>query len=160
MPTFIYDAVRTPRAKARPDGTLAAIKPQDMVAGLVDALEARVEGSRHQIREPARVGFGKKPLGVRREEPAGEMNDRSDAGDRGRERRRVGQVRLHGLHVGQVREVGGNRRPAVHQPKLMAARDEVAREQATEVPGSAGDQDGRLSVTSGTVQGDSPSGDT
>ena len=41
MPVFIHDAVRTPRGKARPDGSLAAIKPQDLVAGLVDALEVR-----------------------------------------------------------------------------------------------------------------------
>ncbi|MGZ5837236.1 MAG: acetyl-CoA C-acyltransferase [Xanthobacteraceae bacterium] len=42
MSVFIYDAVRTPRGKARPDGSLAAIKPQDLVAGLVEALETRV----------------------------------------------------------------------------------------------------------------------
>ena len=42
MSIFIYDAVRTPRGKARPEGTLAAFKPQDLVAGLVDALEERV----------------------------------------------------------------------------------------------------------------------
>jgi acetyl-CoA C-acetyltransferase len=42
MSVFIYDAVRTPRGKARPDGTLAPFKPQDLVAGLVDALEQRV----------------------------------------------------------------------------------------------------------------------
>lgn len=42
MTAFIYDAVRTPRGKARPDGSLAAIKPQDLVAGLVNALETRV----------------------------------------------------------------------------------------------------------------------
>ena len=41
MSVFIHDAVRTPRGKARPDGALAAIKPQDLVAGLVDALEVR-----------------------------------------------------------------------------------------------------------------------
>jgi acetyl-CoA C-acetyltransferase len=42
MPVYIYDAVRTPRGKARADGALAAIKPQDMVAGLVEALDARI----------------------------------------------------------------------------------------------------------------------
>jgi acetyl-CoA C-acetyltransferase len=46
MAAFIYDAVRTPRGKARPDGSLAALKPQDLVAGLVDALDARVGGVR------------------------------------------------------------------------------------------------------------------
>jgi acetyl-CoA C-acetyltransferase len=42
MPVFIHDAIRTPRGKVRPDGALASFKPQDLVAGLVDALEARV----------------------------------------------------------------------------------------------------------------------
>ena len=41
MDVWIYDAVRTPRGKARPDGGLAALKPQELIAGLVDALEAR-----------------------------------------------------------------------------------------------------------------------
>jgi len=38
---WIYDAVRTPRGKARPDGGLAALKPQELVGGLIDALEER-----------------------------------------------------------------------------------------------------------------------
>lgn len=38
---WIYDAVRTPRGKARPDGALAANKPQQLVGTLVDALDAR-----------------------------------------------------------------------------------------------------------------------
>ena len=42
MAVYIHDAVRTPRGKARADGSLAAIKPQDLVAGLVDALGERV----------------------------------------------------------------------------------------------------------------------
>jgi acetyl-CoA C-acetyltransferase/acetyl-CoA acyltransferase len=42
MPVFIHDVVRTPRGKARSDGALAAFKPQDLVAGLVDALDARL----------------------------------------------------------------------------------------------------------------------
>jgi len=41
MSAFIYDAVRTPRGKARPDGGLAALKPQELVAGLVDAIGTR-----------------------------------------------------------------------------------------------------------------------
>lgn len=41
MDVWIYDAVRTPRGKARPDGGLAALKPQELVGGLIDALEAR-----------------------------------------------------------------------------------------------------------------------
>lgn len=48
MSVYITDAVRTPRGKARPDGGLAAIKPQDLVAGLVDALEQRVGGVRER----------------------------------------------------------------------------------------------------------------
>src|SRR5262245_28665640 len=42
MTVYIHDAVRTPRGKARADGALAAIKPQNLVAGLGDALERRV----------------------------------------------------------------------------------------------------------------------
>jgi len=38
---YIYDAVRTPRAKARPDGGLASLKPQDLAAGLTAAIAAR-----------------------------------------------------------------------------------------------------------------------
>lgn len=41
MDAWIYDAVRTPRGKARPDGGLAALTPQALVGGLVDALEQR-----------------------------------------------------------------------------------------------------------------------
>ena len=41
MDAWIYDAVRTPRGKARPDGALAAHKPQHLVGALVDALESR-----------------------------------------------------------------------------------------------------------------------
>lgn len=41
MVAYLYDAVRTIRGKARPDGALAAFKPQELVAGLVDGLERR-----------------------------------------------------------------------------------------------------------------------
>jgi len=41
MSAFIYDAVRTPRGKARPDGGLAALKPQQLVSGLIDAIGSR-----------------------------------------------------------------------------------------------------------------------
>lgn len=41
MSAFIHDAVRTPRGKARPDGGLAALKPQQLVSGLVRAMAAR-----------------------------------------------------------------------------------------------------------------------
>ncbi len=41
MDAWIYDAVRTPRGKARPDGSLAANTPQQLVGALVDALETR-----------------------------------------------------------------------------------------------------------------------
>lgn len=49
MTAYIRDAVRTPRAKARPDGGLAALKPQDLVAGLIDALHARNDGAARDI---------------------------------------------------------------------------------------------------------------
>lgn len=41
MSAYIYDAVRTPRGKARPDGGLAALKPQELIGGLIDAIGAR-----------------------------------------------------------------------------------------------------------------------
>ena len=41
MSAFTHDAVRTPRGKARPDGGLAALKPHELVTGLIDAMEAR-----------------------------------------------------------------------------------------------------------------------
>lgn len=41
MQAWIYDAVRSARGRARPDGGLAALRPQQLVAGLVDALQAR-----------------------------------------------------------------------------------------------------------------------
>ncbi|MBM4223341.1 MAG: acyl-CoA thiolase [Gammaproteobacteria bacterium] len=41
MDAWIFDAVRTPRGKARAEGGLAAMKPQQLIGGLVDALEAR-----------------------------------------------------------------------------------------------------------------------
>ena len=41
MSAYIHDAVRTPRGKARPDGGLAALKPHELVTGLIDAIEAR-----------------------------------------------------------------------------------------------------------------------
>ncbi len=37
---YIYDAVRTPRGKARAEGGLAPLKPQELVGGLVDGLQA------------------------------------------------------------------------------------------------------------------------
>lgn len=41
MRAYIYDALRTIRGKARPDGALAGFKPQQLIGGLVDALESR-----------------------------------------------------------------------------------------------------------------------
>jgi len=38
---FLYDAVRTPRGKARPDGGLAALSPQELVRQQAAALSAR-----------------------------------------------------------------------------------------------------------------------
>ncbi|HEY0926787.1 acetyl-CoA C-acyltransferase [Brevundimonas sp.] len=48
MTAYIIDAVRTPRAKARPDGGLAALKPHELVAGLIDALDQRNGGAAHR----------------------------------------------------------------------------------------------------------------
>ncbi len=41
MNAWIFDAVRTLRGKARAEGGLAAMKPHQLIGGLVDALEAR-----------------------------------------------------------------------------------------------------------------------
>ena len=38
---FIYDAVRTPRSKGKPSGTLHEVKPIDLGAGLLNALQER-----------------------------------------------------------------------------------------------------------------------
>ncbi|ANY20236.1 Putative acyltransferase [Tsuneonella dongtanensis] len=38
---FLYDAVRSPRGKARPDGGLAELKPETLVGVLVDSLRER-----------------------------------------------------------------------------------------------------------------------
>ena len=37
---YIVDAVRTPRGKARPDGGLASLTPQALIAALIDTLAA------------------------------------------------------------------------------------------------------------------------
>ncbi|MDY6922109.1 MAG: acetyl-CoA C-acetyltransferase [Pseudomonadota bacterium] len=41
---YIYDAVRTPRAKGKPGGPLYEVKPIDLVVNLLDALAARNPG--------------------------------------------------------------------------------------------------------------------
>ena len=38
---YIYDAVRTPRSKGKAGGTLHEVKPIDLGAGLLRALQAR-----------------------------------------------------------------------------------------------------------------------
>ena len=38
---YIYDAIRTPRSKGKKDGTLHEVKPVDLGAGLLRALQAR-----------------------------------------------------------------------------------------------------------------------
>jgi len=42
MQMYLYDAVRTARAKARPDGGLASKKPDELVADLAHALDKRI----------------------------------------------------------------------------------------------------------------------
>jgi acetyl-CoA C-acetyltransferase len=46
MDAFIYEALRTPRGKARPDGGLAAVAPHELVKQLADQLATRVPGAR------------------------------------------------------------------------------------------------------------------
>ena len=38
---LIFDAVRTPRGKGKPDGALYSVKPVNLIAGLLTALQAR-----------------------------------------------------------------------------------------------------------------------
>ncbi|TNF83379.1 acetyl-CoA C-acetyltransferase [Pseudomonas sp. ICMP22404] len=40
---FIYDAVRTPRSKGKSDGTLHEVKPIDLGAGVLNALQSRLD---------------------------------------------------------------------------------------------------------------------
>jgi acetyl-CoA C-acetyltransferase/acetyl-CoA acyltransferase len=49
MTAYILDAVRTPRAKARPDGGLASMKPHELIGGLIDALDARNDGAARRV---------------------------------------------------------------------------------------------------------------
>ncbi|WGM30173.1 acetyl-CoA C-acyltransferase [Brevundimonas sp. NIBR11] len=49
MTAYILDAVRTPRAKARPDGGLASLKPHELVGGLIDALDDRNGGAARKV---------------------------------------------------------------------------------------------------------------
>ncbi len=46
---FIFDAVRTPRGKGKKDGALYSVKPVDLVAGLLKALEARNQLDTSQV---------------------------------------------------------------------------------------------------------------
>ncbi|SCX01189.1 acetyl-CoA C-acetyltransferase [Corynebacterium jeikeium] len=41
---FIYDAVRTPRGKGKPGGSLHAVKPVDLLSGLIEAIIERNPG--------------------------------------------------------------------------------------------------------------------
>src|SRR5687767_9779532 len=42
---YIYDAVRSPRGKARADGGLASLKPQELIHQLHAALNDRLDGA-------------------------------------------------------------------------------------------------------------------
>ena len=48
MTVYIQDVVRSPRGRARPDGGLASMKPHELVAGLIDALDARNDNTARQ----------------------------------------------------------------------------------------------------------------
>ena len=41
---FIYDAVRTPRGKGKPGGSLHTAKPVDLLSGLIEAIIERNPG--------------------------------------------------------------------------------------------------------------------
>src|SRR4051812_6252690 len=38
---FVYDAIRTPRGRGKPDGALHEVKPVDLVVGLLDEIRKR-----------------------------------------------------------------------------------------------------------------------
>nr|WP_298141897.1 acetyl-CoA C-acetyltransferase [uncultured Pseudomonas sp.] len=46
---FIFDALRTPRGKGKKDGALYSVKPVDLVAGLLRALQARNDLNTSQV---------------------------------------------------------------------------------------------------------------
>ena len=48
---FIYDALRTPRGKGRPDGRLHEVNPVDLLAGLMQALQQRTQVDTAQIED-------------------------------------------------------------------------------------------------------------
>ena len=47
---FVYDTLRTPRGRGKPDGALHGVKPISLVTGLLDALRTRLPGL-----DPARI---------------------------------------------------------------------------------------------------------
>jgi acetyl-CoA acetyltransferase family protein len=53
---FVYDAVRTPRAKGKPDGRLAGEMPWTLAGSLVDAMRARV--GRAALEHVSRLALG------------------------------------------------------------------------------------------------------
>uniref|UniRef100_A0A7C1XEW1 Acetyl-CoA C-acetyltransferase n=1 Tax=Pseudomonas graminis TaxID=158627 RepID=A0A7C1XEW1_9PSED len=46
---FIYDALRTPRGRGKPDGALYSVKPVDLVAGLLKELQVRNHLDTHHV---------------------------------------------------------------------------------------------------------------
>ncbi|NWG46509.1 MAG: acetyl-CoA C-acyltransferase, partial [Alphaproteobacteria bacterium] len=46
---YIFEAVRTPRSKGKPDGALYEVKPIDLAAGLLRALQARCDLDTAQV---------------------------------------------------------------------------------------------------------------
>ena len=46
---YIFDAVRTPRGKGKKDGALHSVKPVDLVAGLLRALQSRNQLDTSQV---------------------------------------------------------------------------------------------------------------
>ena len=41
---LIFDAVRTPRGRGKPDGSLHSVKPIDLTTGLIEAVKRRNPG--------------------------------------------------------------------------------------------------------------------
>ncbi len=69
------------------------------------------------------------------------MHDDVGAVDDGRQCGRIGEIGFDGTYIRRRDDIGGERCAVIHQPKLVPARQQMAREQAAEIAGSPGNQD-------------------
>jgi hypothetical protein len=93
-----------------------------------------------QIGKPACVGFREKPFGTRSKQDPGEMNDDVDPFDGWRQRARIRKIRLDSNYLCGPDKIGWQHRPVIHQSELRSAGQQVSRQKASEIAGSACDQ--------------------